>query len=31
MEQIERASIQDLVNVPMIGLKTAKLVYNHLH
>ena len=30
-EQIERASIQDLVNVPMIGLKTAKLIYNHLH
>ena len=30
-EQIERASIQDLVNVPMIGLKTAKLIYNYLH
>jgi len=31
IEQVKRASIQDLVNVPMIGLKTAKLIYNHLH
>jgi len=31
MEQIERAGIQDLVNVPLIGEKTAKLIYNHLH
>jgi len=31
MEQIQRASLQDLVSVPMIGPKTAKLIYNYLH
>jgi excinuclease ABC subunit C len=31
LEQIERASIEDLNSVPKIGLKSAELVYNLLH
>ena len=31
VNQLERASILDLSNVPGIGPKLAKLIYNHLH
>jgi excinuclease ABC subunit C len=31
LDQIERAGIQDLLNVNGIGQKTAYLIYNHLH
>ena len=31
IEQIERAGLQDLLNVPGVGRKTANLIYNHLH
>jgi excinuclease ABC subunit C len=30
VEQVKRASIQDLMNVPGLGKKTATLIYNQL-
>ena len=31
LDQIERAGLQDLMNVSGIGKKTANLIYNYLH
>ena len=31
VDQIKRAGLSDLLNVPGVGEKTAELIYNHLH